>query len=137
VAIGVTALVFVGGGVGAVARFALVRSSETLLGTAFPYGVLAANILGSFLMGVVAGWLIMRGGGLAPFLDVDGHEAAKAALATGLLGGFTTFSAFSLDTVRLWDSGAHGLALAYVGLSVALAIAALVAGLVLARGIFA
>ena len=128
---------FVGGGCGALARYGLVRVSESALGTAFPYGVFAANIVGSFLMGVLTGWLVMRGGGFGPFLDMSGHDAAKAALATGLLGGFTTFSAFSLDAVRLWETGAHGAAVAYVGLSVALALAALVAGLMLARGVLA
>lgn len=136
-AISAAALVFVGGGVGAVARYGLVRASETTLGTAFPYGVLAANVVGSFLMGVLVGWLTVRGSGLAGFLDLEGHDAVKAALATGLLGGFTTFSAFSLDAVRLWEAGSQGLALAYVVLSVALAIAALVAGMIMARGIFA
>lgn len=136
-AVSAAALVFVGGGLGAVARYGLVRASESALGTAFPYGVFAANIAGSFLMGLVAGWLVARGGGFGMFLDLEGHDAAKAALATGLLGGFTTFSAFSLDAVRLWEAGSQGAALAYVGLSVALAIAALVAGLMVARGVFA
>ncbi|MEQ8658179.1 MAG: CrcB family protein [Hyphomicrobiales bacterium] len=132
-ALSAAALVFVGGGLGAVARYGLVRASENALGTAFPYGVLAANIAGSFVMGVLAGWLVARGGGFGPFLDMAGHDAAKAALATGLLGGFTTFSAFSLDAVRLWEMGSHGAAIAYVGLSVFLALAALVVGLMLAR----
>jgi CrcB protein len=131
------ALVFVGGGCGALVRYGLVRASETALGTSFPYGVFAANIFGSFLMGMLAGWLVARGGGFGPFFDMSGHDAAKAALATGLLGGFTTFSAFSLDAVRLWETGSHGAALAYVALSVALAVAALVAGLMVARGVLA
>jgi CrcB protein len=131
------ALVFVGGGCGALARYGLVRASESTLGTSFPYGVFAANIVGSFLMGVLAGWLVARGGGFGPFLDMEGHDAAKAALATGLLGGFTTFSAFSLDAVRLWETGSHGAAIAYVGLSVFLALAALVAGLMIARSVLA
>lgn len=136
-ALSAVGLVFVGGGVGAVARYGLVRVAETSFGTGFPYGVLAANIVGSFAMGLVAGWLLIRGGGFGPFLDMEGHEAAKLAFATGLLGGFTTFSAFSLDAVRLWEAGSHSAAFAYVGLSVALALAALIAGLALARGLFA
>ncbi len=131
------ALVFVGGGLGAVARYGLVRVSESTLGSGFPYGVLAANIVGSLAMGLVAGWLVARHGGMGAFLDLEGHDAARAALATGLLGGFTTFSAFSLDAVRLWEQGTQGLAIAYVGLSVALAIGCLVVGLMLARGLFA
>ena len=113
------------------------RAAETGLGPSFPYGVLIANIVGSFAMGVAAGWLIQRGGGLGPFLDMEGHDAAKLALTTGLLGGFTTFSAFSLDAVRLWQAGAQTASLAYVGLSVVLAIAALLAGLAMARGVWA
>ncbi len=136
-ALSVAALVFVGGGCGALVRYGLVRVSESALGTDFPYGVFAANIVGSFMMGMLAGWLVARGGGFGPFLDMSGHDAAKAALATGLLGGFTTFSAFSLDAVRLWESGAQSAAIAYVALSVALAIAALIAGLVLVRGALA
>lgn len=136
-ALSAVGLVFVGGGVGAVARYGLVRVAETGFGTGFPYGVLAANIVGSFAMGLVAGWLLIRGGGFGPFLDMEGHEAVKLAFATGLLGGFTTFSAFSLDAVRLWEAGSHSAAFAYVGLSVALALAALIAGLALARGLFA
>ena len=136
-ALSAVALVVVGGGVGAVARYGLVRASETALGTAFPYGVFAANIVGSLLMGLVAGWLVIRGGGFGPFLDLEGHDAAKLTLATGLLGGFTTFSAFSLDAVRLWEAGAHGAAIAYISLSVVLAIAALLVGLAMARGIWA
>lgn len=136
-ALSAVGLVFVGGGVGAVARYGLVRVAEGSLGTGFPYGVFSANILGSFAMGLVAGWLVIRGGGFGPFLDMEGHEAVKLAFATGLLGGFTTFSAFSLDAVRLWESGAHSAAIAYVGLSVALALIALIGGLALARGIFA
>ncbi|MBV6656993.1 MAG: fluoride efflux transporter CrcB [Devosiaceae bacterium] len=130
-------LVFLGGGAGAVARYALVRASETAFGSGFPYGVLVANIVGSLAMGLVVGWLAARGAGLGAFLDMEGHEAAKAALATGLLGGFTTFSAFSLDAVRLWQEGAVGAALLYVALSVGLAIAALLVGLMIARGVWA
>lgn len=136
-ALSAVGLVFVGGGLGAVARYGLVRAAETSFGTGFPYGVFAANIVGSFAMGLVAGWLVMRGGGFGPFLDMEGHDAVKLAFATGLLGGFTTFSAFSLDAVRLWEAGSQSAAIAYVGLSVALALAALLAGLALARGLFA
>ncbi|MEM6710967.1 MAG: CrcB family protein [Pseudomonadota bacterium] len=132
----VAILVFAGGGVGAVARYGLVHASETAFGNAFPYGVLTANILGSFLMGLLVGWLATHGAGLASFLDLEGHTAAKAALATGLLGGFTTFSAFSLDAVRLWEQGNGVGAALYVGASIIAAISALVFGLFLARGLF-
>lgn len=136
-ALGAGLLVFVGGGTGALLRYGLVRWSETAFGAAFPYGVLLANIMGSFAMGMLTGWLIARAGGLQGFLDLEGHEAARAALATGLLGGFTTFSAFSLDAVRLWENGAIGSAVAYVALSVGLAIGALIIGLTIARQVWA
>ena len=130
-------LVFVGGGLGAVARYGLVRGSEAVLGSSFPYGVLLANILGSLAMGLVVGWLLARGSALAPFMMLAGQDAARLALTTGLLGGFTTFSAFSLDAVRLWEAGAPGAAIVYVFLSVVLAISALVVGLLVARMVWA
>lgn len=136
-AVSAVGLVFVGGGLGAVARYTLVRAAETSFGSGFPVGVFVANVVGSLAMGLVAGWLVIRGGGFGPFLDMEGHDAVKLAFATGLLGGFTTFSAFSLDAVRLWEAGSQGAAIAYVVLSVVLALAALVAGLALARGMFA
>ena len=77
------------------------------------------NILGSTIMGLLAGWFAFRGG----------HEAMRLFLATGILGGFTTFSAFSLDTVAMWQRGDHLMAAAYVAASVAVSVAGLSLGL--------
>jgi len=90
--------------------------------TGFPLGVLAVNVVGSFLMGV-----------LAVILARKGLTHMNAFLMTGVLGGFTTFSAFSLEAVTLYERGAPGQAAAYVILSVTLSIAALFAGFWLAR----
>ena len=120
-----TLQVAVGGAVGASLRFAL---GVALLrpGAAFPTGVLAANLLGSFAMGVLVVWLALRGG-----------AAWQPLLLTGVLGGFTTFSAFALEAWTLWERGATGLAGAYVAASVAGSLAALGAGLWLARAVLA
>jgi CrcB protein len=89
-----------------------------------PLGVLAANVLGSFLMGLFAGAATQRG-----------LIHLSPLVATGILGGFTTFSAFSLEAVTLWERGAPGLAALYVLASVTLSIGALVAGLALGRSL--
>jgi CrcB protein len=86
------------------------------------------NILGSFIMGALAGWLAFKAG--------EGwSQPLRLFLTTGILGGFTTFSAFSLDAVLIWERGQNGLAATYVAASVLLSIAGLVAGLGLARTI--
>ncbi|MBF9035783.1 fluoride efflux transporter CrcB [Rhodobacterales bacterium HKCCE2091] len=92
----------------------------------FPLGVIGVNVVGSFLMGVFVGLAAQRG-----------LTHVAPLVATGFLGGFTTFSSFSLEAVTLWERGAHGLAAAYVGGSVVLSIAGLVAGLLLTRGLAA
>ncbi|WP_126978082.1 fluoride efflux transporter CrcB [Frigidibacter oleivorans] len=117
--------VALGGALGASARWLTGVAVLRLIGPGFPWATLLVNVLGSFLMGVLvlvlAGW----GNRYAPFA------------MTGLLGGFTTFSAFSLDTVTLWERGQPELALAYVAASVLLSLSALAAGLVLARAVLA
>ncbi|MFN3721799.1 MAG: fluoride efflux transporter CrcB [Paracoccaceae bacterium] len=116
--------VALGGAIGASLRYLVQLGSARLLGTAFPYGTLAVNIAGSFLMGVLVVALAEKGGmRFAPFL------------MTGILGGFTTFSAFSLDTITLWERGQSWMSLGYVGLSIFLSLAALVVGLQLARSL--
>lgn len=113
--------VAIGGAMGAVARHGV-----NVLGrrwTGFPVSTLAVNVIGSFLMGVLVVVLAHKGG-----------TRHAPLLMTGILGGFTTFSAFSLDAVALWERGQHGLAAGYVAASVGLSLAALVAGLWLARG---
>lgn len=117
-------VVFVGAGVGGSIRHFMNIWVSHLLGTHFPYHTFVINIVGSLVMGLVAGWFIHRG-------DPDGHM--RLFLATGILGGFTTFSAFSLDAVLLWDRHEPLLAALYVGGSVVLAIAGLLVGLWIMR----
>lgn len=117
-------IVFLGAGLGGVARHGVNLLAASVLGTAFPFGTLAVNIVGSSLMGVVAGALAL-GAGASPTL--------RLFLATGLLGGFTTFSAFSLDAVLLIERNQIAAATFYIVASVAASIAGLVAGLALAR----
>ena len=118
-------LVAFGGALGAALRFLSGVAVLRLTGPAeFPVAILAVNVIGSFLMGVFVAMAAHRGlTHLSPFI------------MTGVLGGFTTFSAFSLETVTLMERGAFGAAAIYVALSVGLSIAALMAGLWLARGV--
>jgi CrcB protein len=120
-------IVMAGGGIGAGARHLVNVGAARLLGVAFPWGTLTVNVVGSFVMGALAAWFAFRG--------VGGGQHLRLFLATGILGGFTTFSSFSLDSIVLWERGAHGLAALYVGASVVVSIAALCAGLALVRAI--
>ena len=116
-------VVFVGAGVGGTLRHAMNIWVARLMGTHFPWHTLVINITGSLIMGLVAGWFIEH--------NEDGH--LRLFLATGILGGYTTFSAFSLDAVLLWQRHDHLLAALYVGGSVVGAVAGLVVGLWIAR----
>jgi CrcB protein len=122
-------LVGAGGAAGAVARYLLGVQALRYLGSAWPYGTFAANVLGGFLMGLLAGVLALRGGA--------GQESWRLLLGVGALGGFTTFSAFSLEVALMVERRALGQAFAYSLGSVVLAVAALFAGLMLARRLFA
>ena len=95
-----------------------------LLGTGFNYATLFENVTGSVVMGLLVGYFAFKGG-------VPQHW--RLFLTTGILGGYTTFSAFSLDTILLYERGELGLAALYVILSVALSVGGLLAGLVLVR----
>lgn len=123
-------LVFVGGGFGALSRYGFGIASARLLGLSFPAGTLGVNIIGSTLMGFLIGYLAMREN-----LFGIGAETARLLLATGFLGGFTTFSAFSLDVVTLYNRGETGLAAVYIILSLALSVGGLLLGLFLARSL--
>jgi CrcB protein len=112
-------VVFVGAGIGGSIRHGMNIWVARLMGTHFPWHTFVVNIVGSLVMGLVAGWFIKHHG--------DGH--LRLFLATGILGGFTTFSAFSLDAVLLWERHEYLVAAFYVGGSVAGAIAGLVFGL--------
>jgi fluoride exporter len=117
-------LVFIGGGLGASLRHAVNMISARGLGTAFPYGTFIINITGSIAMGLIAGYLAFKGEASQPW---------RLFLMTGILGGYTTFSAFSLDTVLLYERGEVGLAVFYVVGSVVISIVGLFAGLALVR----
>ena len=118
--------VALGGAVGAVLRYLTNVGAKQAFGPGYPYGTLIVNIVGSFLMGFLVVYLARKGGNhLAPFL------------MTGVLGGFTTFSAFSLDTLTIWERGDHALAVAYVAASVGLSLVAIAAAMHLFRGAFA
>ncbi len=117
-------LVFVGGGLGASLRHAVNMISARGLGTAFPWGTFIINISGSLAMGLIAGYLAFKGGASQPW---------RLFVMTGILGGYTTFSAFSLDAALLYERGEIASALFYVLGSVVLSIAGLFAGLALVR----
>jgi CrcB protein len=119
-------LVAVGGGLGAALRHLANMGALRLFGPNFPYGTMAVNILGSFAMGVFIEVLARRSGS---------PNELRLFVATGILGGFTTFSAFSLDFAVLFERGALGQALGYALASVVLSILALFAGLWLVRTI--
>lgn len=121
-------LVFLGAGLGGVARHGVNVAAARLAGTAFPWGTLTVNVVGALLMGLMAGWLALRAG-------AGWTQDARLFLATGVLGGFTTFSAFSLDAILLWERGASGQAIAYIVGSVVASLVALMLGLAIVRGL--
>ncbi len=123
-----TVLVFLGAGIGGVLRHGVNLVSPRWFGAGFPAGTLLINVLGSALMGLIAGWLAFK-------TQAGWSQHARLFLTTGILGGFTTFSAFSLDAVLLWERGEAGLAAAYIIGSVVLSLAALFAGLALVRSL--
>jgi fluoride exporter len=117
-------LVFIGGGLGASLRHTVNITCAKCIGTAFPWGTFIINITGSIVMGLIAGYLAFKGEASQPW---------RLFLMTGILGGYTTFSAFSLDAGLLYERGTLGVAAAYVLGSVILSIIGLFAGLALAR----
>lgn len=118
-----------GGALGAAMRHGVSLMAVRHLPSGWPHGTFTVNILGSFLMGFLISWLAFRGQG--------GPQELRLFLATGLLGGFTTFSAFSLEVANYVRAGDMARAALYAGLSVALGLAALFIGLWLSRKIFA
>lgn len=114
--------VALGGAIGASARYLTGVAALRLMGPGFPWGTLVVNVIGSFLMGAIVILLA----------ELSANRFAPL-LMTGLLGGFTTFSAFSLDAVTLWERGETMQAAVYVAASVVLSLAALMAGLFVAR----
>jgi CrcB protein len=117
-------LVLVGGGIGSAIRHAVNVAFARWFGTSFPFHTLFENVSGSLLMGLIAGYFAFRG---------DASQAVRLFLTTGVLGGYTTFSAFSLEAMLLWDQHNIGKAALYVLLSVGASLAGLWLGLSLAR----
>ncbi|SFL82253.1 CrcB protein [Bradyrhizobium sp. NFR13] len=117
-------LVFIGGGLGATLRHVINVTCARCMGTGFPWSTFIINVTGSTVMGLIAGYLAFKGEASQPW---------RLFLMTGILGGYTTFSAFSLDAALLYERGELGLAAAYVLGSVVLSIAGLFAGLALVR----
>ena len=119
-------LVAAGGAIGSGARHIVNTAALRWLGPGFPWGTLFVNVAGCLAMGVLVELIARKFGA---------SQEVRLIVATGILGGFTTFSAFSLDAAVLWERGSQGLAALYVGASVAGSIAALFAGLWLARNL--
>jgi len=117
-------IVFLGGGLGAALRHGVNLVAGRYLGTVFPYGTMIINVLGSLSMGLIAEFFALKAG--LP-------QAWRLFLTTGILGGFTTFSAFSLEAALLYERGQTGGAALYVVASVVLAIGALFAGMTIVR----
>jgi CrcB protein len=121
-------LIFVGAGLGGVLRHLINLAALRLVGNDFPYGIFFINVTGSLVMGLLVGWLAFRAG--------EGWTGnVQLFIATGVLGGYTTFSTFSLDAVRLIERGEITLAILYIGGSVLLGIVGLWAGLALVRSL--
>ncbi|MBL4756500.1 MAG: fluoride efflux transporter CrcB [Rhizobiales bacterium] len=120
-------MVAIGGAAGAASRHLVGMWAMRFMGAGFPWGTLAVNVIGSFAMGIFIELLALR---------FQGSSALRLLVATGFLGGFTTFSAFSLDAVTLWERGEAGFAAIYILVSVLVSIAALFFGLYLVKSIF-
>jgi CrcB protein len=119
-------IVFLGGGIGAALRHGINVLAFRLVGTDFPYGTLTINVLGSLAMGLISEYFALKAG-------LPQHW--RLFLTTGILGGFTTFSAFSLEAGLLYERGQLAAAAIYVVASVVLAIGALFAGLAIVRAL--
>jgi CrcB protein len=118
-------LVFLGGGIGSALRLGTYRLARLWLPPEFPWGTFSVNVVGGLCAGMVTGWLMGRSAG--------GADPAALFLMTGVLGGFTTFSAFSVDAVLLFQRGSQGAAILYVMASLTLSVAATILGLWLIR----
>lgn len=119
-------LVMIGGAFGSLCRYGVTLAGVRLLGPNFPFGTVFVNLTGSFLMGTFVELAARRFGASAEL---------RLLIATGFLGGYTTFSSFSLDAVALWQRGQAALGLAYAAGSVLAGLAALLAGLALGRAL--
>ena len=113
-------IVFLGAGIGGAMRHGVNVAVTRAVGPGFPAGIMVINIIGCFAMGLIAGWFALRG---------QAGQEWRLLLTTGVLGGFTTFSAFSLDAALLYERGELGMMAAYVVGSVVLSLMAVFAGL--------
>jgi len=120
-------VVFAGAGMGGAARHLVNRAVPLSISMHFPLSTLLVNVIGSFLMGVLAGWFTFRGEATS--------QTLRLFLTTGVLGGFTTFSAFSLDTALLWQRGDGGMTLVYVLGTVLACVISVFTGLALMRAL--
>jgi len=118
--------VAIGGAIGASARHGLGLAMTRMFGPSFPVGTLAANVIGGLLMGLLMGWLVRE--------TPEGANTIRLFAGVGVLGGFTTFSSFSLDAMRMLEMKAFGPFIGYVSASVILSIAAVALGLFIMRG---
>ena len=119
-------LVMIGGAIGSGGRHLVGRATLAWFGPDYPYGTLAVNLIGGFAMGLLVGTLARNG---------QSGEQTRLLLGVGVLGGFTTFSAFSLDAMNMIERGDWGMALTYILASVIGSIAALAIGLSITRAI--
>jgi fluoride exporter len=122
-------LVAAGGAIGASLRHGAGILSVRHLPATWPWATFSVNLLGGFAMGLAAGWFALKA--------AEGGQDLRLFLATGILGGFTTFSAFSLETMNMLRSGEAGKAFAYAALSIIFSVAALGLGLWIAKRAFA
>ena len=120
-------IVFLGAGIGGALRHSVNVTAPRLLGIVLPFGTMIVNLAGSFAMGLIVGYLAFRG---------EASQAPRLFMTTGILGGFTTFSAFSLDVAVLIERGDIANAVVYGGLSVAGSILFLFGGLWLVRATY-
>lgn len=120
-------LVALGGALGSVARYLVSVWSVRLAGPSFPWGTLTVNIVGAFLIGLMVETIARR---------FDASAEMRLFLVTGILGGFTTWSSFTLDAVALFERGDLGLSALYLGGSLVVSFAAVFAGLALGRALF-
>jgi CrcB protein len=121
-------IVFLGAGIGGALRHGVNLTAARLLGTSFPYGTLTVNVVGSLAMALIAEFFALRSGM---------SQEWRLFLTTGILGGFTTFSTFSLDTIMLWERGETLSAVAYVAASLVVSLGAFLFGLWLVRSVLA
>ena len=121
--------VFLGGGCGSLARYWVGMQTLRLFGSRWPFGTFTVNLVGGLCMGLLVGFLAHRGGA--------DQDKWRVLFGVGVLGGFTTFSAFSLETALMIERRAYGQAFSYVAASVLLAICFLFVGLLVSRRVFA